>query len=104
MTGSWRRSRGDLSRRQAAVRYGVSVASAVRWQRLAKWHETQAPQQQCGDRRLMMIGAPAGVILDAYKVTRSLSRSDVRSDRARSSQTLARCSPDALQRHERQRD
>lgn len=54
----------DLSRRQAAVRCGVSVASAVRWQRLAKWHETLAPQQQCGDRRLMMmIGPPAGVIL-----------------------------------------
>jgi transposase len=31
---------GGLSRRQAAVRFGVSAASAVRWQQLAAEHGT----------------------------------------------------------------
>lgn len=58
-----------LSRRQAAVRFGVSAASAVRWQQLANQHGTPAPQQQGGDRRSMRIEAHAGLILDAYKAT-----------------------------------
>ena len=32
-----------LSRRQAAVRFGVSAASAVRWQQLANQHGEQTP-------------------------------------------------------------
>lgn len=35
---------GGLSCRQAAVRIGVSVASATRWQQLAAQHGTSAPQ------------------------------------------------------------
>lgn len=36
---------GGLSRRQAAVPFGVSAASAVRWQQLASQYGTPAPQQ-----------------------------------------------------------
>lgn len=56
-----------LSRRQAAVRLGVSAASAVRWQQLANQHGTPAPQQQGGDRRAMRIEAHAKLILEAYE-------------------------------------
>ena len=42
---------GGLSRRQAAVQFGVSAACAIRWQQLAAAHGTPAPRQQGGDRR-----------------------------------------------------
>jgi transposase len=60
---------GGLSRRQAAVRFGVSAASAIRWQQLATEHGTPAPQQQGGDRRSARIEAHAGLILDAWEAT-----------------------------------
>ena len=58
---------GGLSRRQAAVRFGVSAASAVRWQQLAAKHGTPKPQQQGGDRRSGKIEACADLILSAYE-------------------------------------
>ncbi len=58
---------GGLSRRQAAVRFGVSAASAVRWQQLAAQHGTPKPQQQGGDRRSGKIEAYADLILSAYE-------------------------------------
>jgi transposase len=39
---------GGLSRRQAAVRFGVSATGAVLWQQLARQHGTPAPRQQGG--------------------------------------------------------
>ncbi|WP_443025070.1 IS630 family transposase [Sphingomonas sp. Leaf230] len=68
---------GGLSRRQAAVRFGVSAASAVRWQQLANQHGTPAPQQQGGDRRSMRIEAHAGLILDAYKATPDITLAEL---------------------------
>ena len=68
---------GGLSRRQAAVRFGVSAASAVRWQQLANQHGTSAPQQQGGDRRSMRIEAHAGLILDAYKATPDITLAEL---------------------------
>ena len=58
-----------LSRRQAAARFGVSAASAIRWQQLASQHGTPAPQQQGGDRRSGRIEAHAGLIMDAYEMS-----------------------------------
>src|ERR1700712_2933466 len=60
---------GGLSRRQAAVRFGVSAASAIRWQQLAAQHGTPRPRQQGGDRRSGKIEAYADLILGAYGVT-----------------------------------
>ena len=42
---------GGLSRRQAVDRFGVSAASAIRWQQRVTQHGTPEPQQQGGDRR-----------------------------------------------------
>jgi transposase len=60
---------GGLSRRQAAVRFGVSAASAIRWQQLAVQHGTPAPKRQGGDRRSARIEAHAGLILGAWEAT-----------------------------------
>ncbi|PTQ58158.1 transposase [Sphingomonas sp. PP-CE-3G-477] len=66
-----------LSRRQAAVRFGVSAASAVRWQQLANQHGTPAPQQQGGDRRSMRIEAHAELILEACKATPDITLAEL---------------------------
>lgn len=68
---------GGLSRRQAAVRFGVSAASAVRWQQLATQYGTSAPQQQGGDRRSMRIEAHAELILEAYKATPDITLAEL---------------------------
>ena len=66
---------GGLSHRQAAVRFRISAASAVRWQQLANQHGTPAPQQS-SDRRSMRIEAHAGLILDAYQATPEITLSE----------------------------
>jgi len=58
---------GGLSRRQAAVQFGVSAASAIRWQQLAAQQGTPEPQRQGGDRRSARIEAHADLILGAYE-------------------------------------
>jgi transposase len=56
---------GGLSRRAAAERFGVSIASAVRW--MDAWRRTGkiAAQRQGGDRRSERIEAFAPTILGA---------------------------------------
>ena len=58
---------GGLSRRAAAERFGVSIASAVRW--MDAWRRTGevAAQRQGGDRRSERIEAYAATILGALK-------------------------------------
>jgi transposase len=58
---------GGLSRRAAAERFGVSIASAVRW--MEAWRRTGevAAQRQGGDRRSERIEAYAPTILGALK-------------------------------------
>jgi transposase len=68
---------GGMSRRQAAVRFGVSAASAVRWQQLAAEHGTPAPQQQGGDRRSARIEAHAALILGAYEATPDITLAEL---------------------------
>jgi transposase len=68
---------GGLSRRQAAARFGVSAASAVRWQQLAAEHGTPAPQQQGGDRRSARIEAHAALILGAYEATPDITLAEL---------------------------
>jgi len=56
---------GGLSRRSAAERFGVGVASAIRWVR--EWHATGATcaKPQGGDQRSQRIEAYRDVILGA---------------------------------------
>jgi transposase len=58
---------GGMSRHQAAVRFGVSVASAVRWCSLAKQQGDVRPKAQGGDRRSQRIEAQAAAILELVK-------------------------------------
>ena len=58
---------GGLSCRQAAVRFGVSAASAIRWRQLALEHGTPAAKAQGGDRRSARIEAHASFLLDAIE-------------------------------------
>ena len=50
------------SRREAAVRFGVSAASAVRWCTLARERGNASPRPQGGDRRSQELEAHAGLI------------------------------------------
>jgi transposase len=58
---------GGMSCRQAAVRFGVSAASAIRWRRLALAHGTPAAKAQGGDRRSARIEAQASFLLGAIE-------------------------------------
>ncbi len=56
-----------MSCRQAAARFGVSAASAIRWRQLVLQHGTPAAKPQGGDRRASRIDAHAAFILGAIK-------------------------------------
>ena len=58
---------GGVSCRQAALRFGVSAASAIRWRQLAFAHGTPAAKAQGGDRRSARIEAQAGFLLGAIE-------------------------------------
>jgi transposase len=54
---------GGMSCRQAAARFGVSAASAIRWRQLERRQGSCAPQKLGGDRRSGRIEAEAAFIL-----------------------------------------
>ena len=54
---------GGMSCRGAAVRFGVSAASAIRWRQLTLCHGTPAAKVQGGDRRSARIEAHGLFIL-----------------------------------------
>jgi transposase len=58
---------GGMSRNQAAARFGVSVASAVRWCALARQQGDALPKPQGGDRKSQRIEAQSSVILAIVK-------------------------------------
>jgi transposase len=68
---------GGLSRRQAADRFGVSAASAIRWQQLVTRQGTPEPQHQGGDRRSGRIEAHADLILNAYAATPDITLAEL---------------------------
>ena len=55
--------KGGLSRRQAAIRFGVSAASAIRWTAQLEASGEIGPQKQGGDRKSQRIEAHAAFIL-----------------------------------------
>ena len=58
---------GGMSCRAAAVRFGVSAASAIRWRQLVLQHGTAAAKPQGGDRRAARIEAHAAFMLSAIE-------------------------------------
>lgn len=66
-----------LSRRQAALRFGVSAASAIRWQQLVVGQGTPAPQRQGGDRRSGKIETHAALIMAAYEATPDITLAEL---------------------------
>ena len=53
-----------MSRRQAAARFGVSAASAIRWAAQLRTTGNVAPKKQGGDRKSGRIEAQAAFLLD----------------------------------------
>ena len=68
---------GGLSRRQAADRFGVSAASAIRWQQLVTQHGTPKPQRQGGDRRSGKIETHADLILRTVETTPDITLAEL---------------------------
>jgi transposase len=67
-----------MSRRQAAARFGVSVASAVRWHQRFKASGTVAASRQGGDRRSGRIEAYSEVILGLVTETPDMTLAELR--------------------------
>ena len=68
---------GGMSCRQAAVRYGVSAASAIRWWQLERARGSCAPKKLGGDRRSGRIEAEAGFILSQVAATPDITLSEL---------------------------
>lgn len=58
---------GGMSRNQAAFRFGVIIASAVRWCSLQRQQGDVTPRPQGGDHRSERIEAQSGFILSTIK-------------------------------------
>jgi len=68
-----------MSRRQAAARFGVSAASAIRWQSLAERVGDAAPKPQGGDRRSDRVEAQRAVILELVEAVPDITLAELRS-------------------------
>ena len=69
---------GGLSCRQAAQRFGVSAASAIRWRDRQQKAGDFASKQQGGDRRSQRIEAHAQLILDTLAVKPDITLAELR--------------------------
>ncbi len=69
---------GGLSCRQAAERFGVSAASAIRWRGRLKEAGDIAPRQQGGDRKSHRIEAHSQLILDAVTAKPDITLAELR--------------------------
>lgn len=69
---------GGMSRNAAARRFGVSIASAVRW--MAEYLRTgrTAPKPRGGDRRSGRIEAQADLLMGAIEATPDISLAELR--------------------------
>ena len=70
--------RNGVSCREAAARFGVSAASAVRWWRRERAQGHAAPKPQGGDRRSDRIEAHAETILGLVKTTPDMTLAEIR--------------------------
>ncbi|MGY2803898.1 transposase [Bradyrhizobium sp. USDA 4506] len=69
---------GGLSCRQAAERFGVSAASAIRWRGRQKETGDIAPKQQGGDRKSRRIEAKSQLILEAVAMKPDITLAELR--------------------------
>ena len=73
---------GGLSRRQAAERFGVGVASAIRWCARARDTGDPCAKPQGGDRRSQRIEAERDVILEIVALTRDITLVELQAELA----------------------
>lgn len=69
---------GGLSCRQAAERFGVSAASAIRWRDRQKTAGDFTPRKQGGDRRSQRIEKHARFILDTLEAKSDITLAELR--------------------------
>lgn len=69
---------GGMSCRQAAARFGVSAASAIRWRDRQQREGDFTSKQQGGDRKSQRIEAHAQLILDAVAVKPDITLAELR--------------------------
>jgi transposase len=69
---------GGLSRNAAARRFGVSIASAVRWMDEYLRTGRTAPKPRGGDRRSGRIEAQSGFLLSAIEETPDITLAELR--------------------------
>ena len=69
---------GGLSRRQAAARFGVSIASAIRWTAQSRTTGDVRPKRIGGDKRSGRIEAYAPVILGAVEAKPDITLVELR--------------------------
>lgn len=69
---------GGMSCRQAAVRFGVSASSAIRWRALERSQGDARPKLQGGDRRSERIEKHAGRILALVEATPDMTLAEIR--------------------------
>lgn len=69
--------------RAAAVRFGVSASSAIRWCALARGAGTVAPGPLGGDRRSARIEAHAALILDLIEQRSDITLVEIQAELAR---------------------
>lgn len=74
---------GGASCRAAAVHFGVSASSAIRWASLVRGQGSVAPKALGGDRRSARIEAHAPVILDLLERTSDITLREIRAKLAR---------------------
>jgi transposase len=67
-----------LSCRQAAVRFGVSASSAIRWRSLSRTQGDVRPGPLGGDRRSGRIESHAGLILGLLEKQRDITLAELR--------------------------
>jgi transposase len=69
---------GGMSRNAAARRFGVSIASAVRWMGAYLQTGQTAPKPRGGDRRSGRIEAQADLLMSAIKETPDITLAELR--------------------------
>ncbi len=69
---------GGMSRNAAAARFGVSIASAVRWMDTYLKTGRTAPKQRGGDRRSGRIEAQADLLLEAIEDSPDITLAELR--------------------------
>lgn len=78
-----------MSRRKAAERFGVSVASAIRWTSLARRTGDVRPKPQGGDKRSARMEAHAPLILGWVEETGDITLAELRARLAERGVTVA---------------